>query len=484
MMHKTTTFFALLGVLALLVAAAGCDDGGSPAGAPDVSAPTSPDVVERPDVPPNGSDDEPNTCDGAPGQRIVVVAPADDGPVSVMPCDPDVTTDCFEIRAQFCAPVNDPKAIEVRFVEEEGAGGHFPGSITYSATNNDVLFRPFAVLESRTTYRATIRVEGAERALLVTTEESFEGSVPPIAHRTFGFRIAQFIWPRDLVSLFNTMSSSIPDNLINVNEVRAAAADGLADHEELVEVRMVGAASVLGADPPELIEEDPAGGIFSSTALRLDGRVRGRRFIIGPAPVSLVASGVPFVVQNFTATGYFNEAGDAIAGGYLTGKLSIAELGDAVGYDLNQICVTLPDVCDEDGNALLAGKIGAEAVDIGFACFITNPISKSVTNPTEILLETFCTEPLTDDTTLTLGLCDDSDESPARAPDEGTTATWPCYLEEPADLIDGDLAVDGRHVSFIPDETLLPDVWYRAQLNAVSVEGQETTRTIVFRTTQ
>lgn len=425
----------------------------------------------------NGENGPVDTCEGDE-QEITFVQPEDTGSVPVYPCTSTVVEDCFQVRATFCRAVEDRTQIEAYL---ENDGDRIPGSIQYRQTDLAVVFRPFAILESQSTYTAVIVADGVEETLEVTTVRAHEGEVADMEGMTFAFGIEEFLWPEQLTSLFNNLRSSIPDNLINVNEVSIDPESSPDD--QVATVNMVGAAAELGSSPPELIQEDHEGGVFTSTGLRLEGSIRGDWFIIGPAPVSLVASGVPFVVREFVASGVFSEDGDRIEIGYLTGFLNIEELGEAVGQDLSSICTAsaTKDVCDDDGNARLAGRIGADPVDIGFDCFITSPVNKSIDNEPAVGVEVYCTHPLDETTAVFLEVCDDSEDAPSRAEDEGSAASWSCYLEE-GEEIGGVIQVDGKLATFTPEADLVSGVWYRFGIDAVAADnGESTTRHAVFR---
>ncbi len=453
-------------LLALFLAVPGCGENGNDNGN-DENGPNGGD--------PNG--DPEDDCEGE-DQEITFEEPVDTASVPVRPCF-DTTDNCLRVRATFCRPVEDHNRIEA-YLEKDG--DRLPGSIQYRWMDRAVVFQPFAILESQSTYEAVIIADGVEARLELTTEAASEGAVPDIEGSTFAFNIEEFLWPDELSGIFNTLSSSIPDNLINVNELIIDESTDPSDQTAIV--NMVGAAAELGSNPPELIQEDHEGGVFTSTGLQLEGRVRGSWFIIGPSSVNLVASGVPFTVRGFVASGVFSETGDRIETGFLTGFLNIEDLGDAVGYDLSTICTSAAteNVCDDDGNARLAARIGADTVDIGFDCFMTSPVNKSLDNPPTSSIEVHCTHPLEESTELFLELCDGSEDAPDRAEEEGGAATWSCYVEEGVE-VEGSMSIDGKVVTFQPAGQLASGAWYRFGLYAVRADDPDQTqaRHSVFR---
>ena len=439
------------------------------------------DCIPKPEKPDGGGE----TREECPGALFFdVLSPAGEAT--------EVPVESLVVHVQLSRPAaisadgkgcaEDPRTMKAWLENEQGEV--FPGRITYSATNNDVKFSPFGILESRTHYRFVLQVRETRAETRFTTAEAYEGALPPVAARTFALTIADFQYPEQLQQLFNSLKSTMPPILINMNEL---AIDDPQAERQTGRALMVGGMGDPETTPPDatLGAEIPKAN-NTSTALTLSGRLRGRWLLLGPGEVHLTASGVPLVFREFVTSGVISEDGKAIEEGVLTGVISVQELGEALDIDLSSICSdpATKEACDDAGNIRMAAKLVGVENPLAFAPFITSPVNKSVGNPPDgTVIEVYFNEPADQAaTSFELSVCD---ESGIERPPSGSDAlSWSCN-QAGSTLVAGEARfVSDRHATFTPSAPLPSGVWLRfgVEAQAAGEGGGADARHVVFKT--
>lgn len=357
-----------------------------------------------------------------------------------------------------------------------------PGGVTYSETNLDLVYQPFAMLESNTTYTLTLEADGAQASVTFTTATGYEGDIPPILNLTYYFNISEFSYPPDLVSVFQTIRGLMPPTLMDVVKLETSGASGA----QTATMLLVGGAGDKTTLPPNvaLLPETSSAKAYTSTAIHFNGRMRGRWFAIGPGVLHATASGVPLSIKDFLVTGLFSADGTTIELAYLTGVLNVNDLSEALGIELT-VCEepATKDACDADKNIRLAGKVTGGRDTLPFSCFIPTPLNKDMTVAASTPFDVYCSEAVDPAaTTLTLRDCAVSDAKP---PKETDTPLWPCYSESGTEVtgtIQFD-AADAHHMTWTPTQALSASNWYRFGVSAGKSGGGATdARHVVFRT--
>jgi len=319
------------------------------------------------------------------------------------------------------------------------------------------VFVPFNILQSRSTYTFKVMADGAEASVSFTTEAANEGTLPPVAGKTFDFRIKSITYPADLADLFNSQLSSAPPVLMHIVEVKDEGATGGNSHGSFTIAGSTGDP----ADPKgqaQVLPEDATH--TTTTSMAIQGRMEGLWFGAGPSDLHLTASGIPLVIRDFYATGRFSTTGDSLDDLMLTGLIDPKELGKALGgLDLSFICndARFRKYCDDQKRIRVAASIETALNPIIFSTFTTSPVNAAQDVDPTTTIQAYFSEKV-DQTATKVKLTDDQDVEVSGATvfsDKGLTFTPDAalaagtqYKVEVAGVAETGGATDTRHSTF------------------------------------
>lgn len=430
--RATTNLSHTLAVL-IILAGWGCGNGGTPGA----------DHGPRLDA---GNGKPP---DGASGLRITITSPQS-GATDVSVTKPD-------LRATFSRPLSDPDGMKVILIKD---GKSFYGERKYSATNLEVIFYPFNILESRATYTFKVSAEGAEAQVTFTTEKANEGALPPAEGKTYDFRIKEITYPKELGAVFNPQLQTAPPVLMHVVEVKD---EGRQDGTNRGSITIAGSTGKPGepAGQAKVLAEDATHP--TTTSMALPGRLLGRWLGAGPSDLHLTASGIPLVIRDFYVTGVMAADGSKVESVVLTGVIDPVELGKAIGkdIDLSFLCTdpTFSKFCDEQKRIRVAASVETVANPIPFTTFITAPVNSGKDVPTSTELQVYFSEEV------------DSAQTTVKVT-AGSSGTG----------VEGQTSFGKKALSFKPGAPLAAATKYSVEVAGVAKGGATDTRHTTFTT--
>jgi hypothetical protein len=327
----------------------------------------------------------------------------------------------------------------------------------YSATNLEMSFTPFNLLQTRSSYTLVVAAEGVEARSTFTTAKANEGTLPPIADKTYDFRLKKITYPEELAGVFNSQLAAAPPVLMHVATVKD---EGVQDGNSLGSLLIVGSTGKPG-DPAGQAKVPPEDATrLTTTAMAIEGRMEGAWFGAGPSDLHTTASGVALVIRDFYVTGVFSADGTVMQSVILTGLIDPIELGEPLKVDLSFICkdVRFSKFCDSNGRIRVAATVDTVANPIPFTGFITKPINNSVDVDPSGSLQAYFSEEI-DQTTTAIKLRDAANaDVPGKVTFDGKkTATFKPdaalgakakYTIEAAGTAKNGGATDTRHATF------------------------------------
>jgi hypothetical protein len=420
---------AVLGILA----AWGCGNGGTPGA----------DQGPRLDTG-NGK-----PTDGGTGLKITITSPASGAT--------DVSVTRPNLRATFSRPLSDPDSMKVVLVKD---GNSFYGERKYSATNLEVTFFPFNILESRAAYTFRVSAEGAEAQVTFTTEKAHQGALPPAEGKTYDFRIKEVTYPKELGAVFNAQLQTAPPVLMHVVEVKD---EGRQDGTNRGSITIAGSTGKPGepAGQAKVLAEDATH--TTTTSMALHGRLLGSWMGAGPSDLHLTASGIPLIIRDFYVTGLLTADGSKVESVVLTGVIDPVELGKAIGkdIDLSFICTdaTFSKFCDEQKRIRVAASVETVANPIPFTTFITAPVNNGKDVPTSTEVQVYFSEEV------------DSSKTTVKVSADSSGAA-----------VSGQMSFGKKALSFKPDAALAAASKYSVEVAGVAKGGATDTRHTTFTT--
>jgi len=386
----------------------------------------------------NGTPDTgPPPGDGTGTLQITIASPTDGAK--------DVSVSKPDLRATFSQVVDQPNKIKVVLIKD---GKTFYGDYRYSATNLDLVFTPFNTLQSRGSYTFKVSADGVEASASFTTEKANEGALPPVAGKTYDFRIQAITYPKELADLFNSQLQSAPPVLMHAVEVKA---EGTQDGNSLGSFLIAGSTGKPGdlKGQSQVLAEDETH--TTTTSMAISGGMEGGWFGAGPSDLHLTASGIPLVIREFYVTGLFTSDGTAMNEVTLTGLIDPAELGQAIGgLDLSFICndARFKKYCDDQKRIRVAASIETTANPIQFTSFSTSPVNASKgADPFPAAIQAYFSEEI-DQGATTVKLTDDQDVE-----------------------VTGKLTFDSKAATFKPDAPLAAATTYKVEVAGVANSG-------------
>ena len=379
---------------------------------------------------------------------ITITSPADGAK--------DVSVSSPVFKASFSRDLADANELQVMLVKDSAT---FYGVKKYSATNLEVTFKPFNLLQTRSTYTFKVMAEGVVASATFTTAKANEGTLPPVVDKTYDFRLKQITYPEDLAPVFNSQLTAAPPVLMHVVWVKDG---GVKDGNSLGSFLIAGSTGKPG-DPPgqsKVLPEDATH--LSTTSMAIEGRMEGTWFGAGPSDLHTTASGVALVIRDFYVTGLFSADGSNMSSVILTGLIDPVELGEPLKIDLSFICTDerFAKYCDAQKRIRVAANVETVANPIPFTTFITKPVNNTAGVDPATAIQIYFSE--------------EADQ----------TATTAKLTDAAAASVAGKLTFSGKkEASFKADAALAAKTKYTIEVAGVAKNGGATdTRHLTFTT--